>query len=67
MFTGKWLWRILQSSGGHEHDAENEGIGIVNRDCEMDIRRMFLIRYIGPLNSKRNSSASCSVTPLPLF
>ena len=20
----KWLWRILQSSGRHEHDAEND-------------------------------------------
>ena len=38
--------------------------GILNGDCEMDIHRMFLIRYIGPLNSKRNS-VSFFVTPLP--
>ena len=25
--------------------------GIVNGDCVMDIRRVFLIRYMGPLNS----------------
>ena len=39
--------------------------GIMNGDCVMDFRRMFLIRYIGPLNSKHTSSVSFSMTPLP--
>ena len=39
--------------------------GILNGNCVMDIRHMFVIRYIGPLNSKHTSSASFSVTLLP--
>ena len=41
--------------------------GIMSGDCIMDIRHVFLIRYLGPLNSKHTSYVSFSVTPNPIF